>query len=96
MTMSARTYCSFCGKSDLEVDVMLAGPVLAFICDECVELAVETVAQKRAWRAEEERIRRWAIDRVRCDGCRPEPVIAAHTLPVSRVRVARNQEERRR
>jgi ATP-dependent protease Clp ATPase subunit len=62
-----RTYCSFCGKSDLEADVLLAGPALAFICDECVELCVETVAQKRTDRKLER-------EAVLCAGCTPRPL----------------------
>ena len=64
---AARTYCSFCGKSDLEADVMIVGPVLAFICDECVLLAVEIIAAKRA----ERKLKR---DVVRCSGCAPQPL----------------------
>ena len=33
-------YCSFCGKSQHEVRKLIAGPTV-FICDECVELALE-------------------------------------------------------
>src|ERR1700741_657216 len=60
-------YCSFCGKSQHEVDVLLAGALLTFICDECVALAVETVALKR----KEKRL----LEAVaRCAGCTPDPV----------------------
>src|ERR1700678_788221 len=34
--------CSFCGKSQNEVKKILAGPG-AFICDECIGLAVDTL-----------------------------------------------------
>lgn len=40
-------YCSFCGKSEKEVLTLIAGPTV-FICDECVALCVEVVAQKKA------------------------------------------------
>jgi ClpX C4-type zinc finger len=33
----APLYCSFCGKSSLDVDKLIAGPSV-FICDECVDL----------------------------------------------------------
>ena len=39
-------YCSFCGKSQHEVSQLIAG-VTAFICDECVELAMDIVKIKR-------------------------------------------------
>lgn len=35
-------YCSFCGKSQHEVQKLIAGPTV-FICDECVTLCVEIV-----------------------------------------------------
>lgn len=40
-------YCSWCGKSDKQCLVLVAGPTV-FICDECVELCVEVIAMKRA------------------------------------------------
>ena len=33
--------CSFCGKTDEEVDRLIAGPNNVFICDECIELCSE-------------------------------------------------------
>jgi len=33
-------YCSFCGKSDVDVGYLVAGPCV-FICNECVEIARE-------------------------------------------------------
>jgi len=36
-------YCSFCGKSQREVRKLVAGPT-AFICDECVELCRDIIA----------------------------------------------------
>ena len=37
--------CSFCGKSQTEVQKLIAGPGV-FICDECVALCVPIVAAK--------------------------------------------------
>ena len=37
-------YCSFCGKSQHEVRKLIAGPTV-FICDECVELCSEILAE---------------------------------------------------
>ena len=34
-------YCSFCGKSQHEVRKLIAGPTV-FICDECVELCMQS------------------------------------------------------
>jgi len=35
-----RLYCSFCGKNDVEVRKMIAGPNV-FICDECTDVCVD-------------------------------------------------------
>lgn len=37
-------YCSFCGKSQHEVHSLIAGP-LVFICNECVELCEDIIAE---------------------------------------------------
>jgi ATP-dependent protease Clp ATPase subunit len=39
--------CSFCGKSQTEVKKLVAGPGV-FICDECVELCLPIIAEKRS------------------------------------------------
>lgn len=39
-------YCSFCGKSQREVNMMIAGPQ-AHICNECVSLCWELCADSR-------------------------------------------------
>ncbi|TKB10249.1 ATP-dependent Clp protease ATP-binding subunit ClpX [Desulforhopalus sp. IMCC35007] len=39
--------CSFCGKSQDEVEKLIAGPDV-FICDECIELCNEIVLEKEA------------------------------------------------
>lgn len=38
-------YCSFCGKSQLEVRKLIAGPTV-FICDECVELCMDILHEE--------------------------------------------------
>lgn len=44
--MSQRTlYCSFCGKSQHEVQKLIAGPSV-YICDECVRLCFEIVESR--------------------------------------------------
>jgi ATP-dependent Clp protease ATP-binding subunit ClpX len=45
MTQELR-YCSFCGKSEREVDHMVAGPHVQ-ICDECVDLCTSIVKEDR-------------------------------------------------
>ncbi|GEC14280.1 ClpX C4-type zinc finger protein [Nitrobacter winogradskyi] len=60
-------YCSFCGKSNRETDVMLAGPVRTFICAECIRDASMQVEQKR-------RDDVYMRDVVRCAFCRPVPI----------------------
>lgn len=47
MTVERILYCSFCGKSQHEVAKLIAGPS-TFICDECVELCNEIVAERGA------------------------------------------------
>lgn len=45
-------HCSFCGKYDTEVEVLIAGPLpKLFICDECVETAQRVVTEKKIERA---------------------------------------------
>lgn len=40
--------CSFCGKPNGEVERMIAGPNGVFICNECVALCNEIIAEERA------------------------------------------------
>ena len=37
--------CSFCGKSQDEVKKLIAGPTI-YICDECVDLCNEIIAEE--------------------------------------------------
>ncbi|MBV8682215.1 MAG: ClpX C4-type zinc finger protein [Caulobacteraceae bacterium] len=37
-------HCSFCGKSQVDVDMIVAGPGVK-ICNECVELAANVIAE---------------------------------------------------
>ncbi len=46
-------YCSFCGKSDREVQAMVAG-VAVFICDECLDVCVEIIAYRHRGAADGE------------------------------------------
>src|SRR5262245_14211839 len=43
-------YCSFCGKSQHEVVVLIAGPTV-FICDECTDLCSSLAATHRVRKA---------------------------------------------
>jgi ATP-dependent Clp protease ATP-binding subunit ClpX len=38
-------YCSFCGKSQHEVQKLIAGPDLVYVCDECIALCNEIIAE---------------------------------------------------
>ena len=40
-------YCSFCGKDQSEVSLLVEGPSV-FICDECVEKAAEIVREGKS------------------------------------------------
>ena len=42
-------YCSFCGKSQHDVQKLIAGPSV-YICDECVELCVDIVRDGILWK----------------------------------------------
>lgn len=42
--MTALLKCSFCGKSEKEVDKLVAGPGV-YICDACVELCNQVIAE---------------------------------------------------
>ncbi len=41
-----RVRCSFCGKSQRQVHKLIAGPDGAYICDECVDICVEIIAEE--------------------------------------------------
>ncbi len=45
-------YCSFCGKSQDEVRKLIAGPSV-YICDECIQLCNEIIAEEYSKEAEE-------------------------------------------
>jgi len=40
------SYCSFCFKSQHEVHKLISGPANIFICDECVVLCQEVIADR--------------------------------------------------
>jgi hypothetical protein len=50
--MSDRVFCTFCGKSQHEVRLLIAGPGV-FVCDECVMLCVDICSENNAsWKKE--------------------------------------------
>lgn len=67
--MANACYCSFCGKSNCETEVMIAGPVHVFICEECVFTCVTTISAKKRDDAEKEKL---FADARRCAFCTPE------------------------
>jgi hypothetical protein len=46
MGESSALHCSFCGKAQREVQTLIAGQS-AFICDECVTLSAEVIADRK-------------------------------------------------
>ncbi len=57
-------YCAFCGKSQHEVRKLIAGPAV-FICDECVELCMDIVADDYRSRVDgDPEYRSWFQDHV--------------------------------
>jgi ATP-dependent Clp protease ATP-binding subunit ClpX len=53
--------CSFCGKSQNDVRKLIAGPTV-YICDECVEICNDVIAEEWAAEVWEERGRIQASD----------------------------------
>src|SRR5947208_17054746 len=45
--------CSFCNKTQREVKKLIAGPTV-FICNECVDICVDIIAEERALEAQKE------------------------------------------
>jgi ATP-dependent Clp protease ATP-binding subunit ClpX len=45
-TFTATLRCSFCGKHQRQVNKLIAGPGV-YICNECVDLCVDIIAQER-------------------------------------------------
>ena len=43
--LPATLHCSFCGKSQLEVEKLIAGPTV-FICNECVAMCNDVIADR--------------------------------------------------
>ncbi|MEH2541632.1 hypothetical protein V1278_005346 [Bradyrhizobium sp. AZCC 1577] len=58
-------YCSFCGKSQHEVEKLVAGPFV-FICDECIDLCSDIVDESllRLIEGDEEGARAMSTDRL--------------------------------
>lgn len=50
---SQTLYCSFCGKSQHEVNKLIAGPSV-FVCNECVELCNDIIREESAFEVSEE------------------------------------------
>jgi ATP-dependent protease Clp ATPase subunit len=46
MTTRTKLACSFCGRSETEVAKLVAGPGV-FICDGCVQLASNVIAEAK-------------------------------------------------
>jgi ATP-dependent Clp protease ATP-binding subunit ClpX len=45
--VTAALTCSFCGKHQRQVNKLIAGPGV-YICNDCVDLCVEIIAQERS------------------------------------------------
>jgi len=69
MASADKLACSFCGKRQDEVWKLIAGPSV-YICDECVALCVDILADQgdstrwlfsRAWRAWWRRLNHWMV-----------------------------------
>ena len=56
--------CTFCGKSQKQVQQLIAGPAV-YICDECVELCNEIIAERSAAASEEEQHEEFTLPKPR-------------------------------
>ena len=45
----SKVRCSFCGRTEEEVIKLIAGPDGAFICDECVAICTDIIAEEMAY-----------------------------------------------
>lgn len=54
-TPTEKIICSFCGLRDDQVEVMLHASGTSYICDQCVNLAVEIIAAARHRKAMSQR-----------------------------------------
>ncbi len=57
---SKTLYCSFCGKSEHEVDKLVAGPSV-FICNDCVDLCNEIIKKDLKSNLSENNCSRWKL-----------------------------------
>lgn len=57
MSETKKLYCSFCGKYQDEVFKLIAGPFV-MICDECVDLCVDIIAEAKAEELKNEGLKR--------------------------------------
>jgi len=48
--------CSFCNKSQRDVSKLIAGPTV-YICDECVDICLDIIAEERESEEQEGRMR---------------------------------------
>lgn len=67
-------YCSFCGRGNAEVDVLVAGPAHVFICDNCVADAIDAIAKKRADDDADAAFKKLIAEAEACAFCIPEPI----------------------
>jgi ATP-dependent protease Clp ATPase subunit len=61
--------CDFCGKNQHSVEKMVTGPDGVAICNECVELSIEAIAETRA----EKKRRTTVLDLARSIASRVRP-----------------------
>ena len=45
-SMSGHVRCSFCGKKQDQVRKLIAGPEGVYICDECIDICADMVAEE--------------------------------------------------
>jgi hypothetical protein len=64
-TPKAVLYCSFCGKTQHEVNKLVAGPAV-FICDECIDICIDITDEKllRLVEGDEESARAMSTERL--------------------------------
>ena len=71
--------CSFCNKDQNDVRKLIAGPTV-FICDECVEVCNDIIADDNRFETRGPRAT-LSGSRSACNGCRPRPPASSSSAP---------------
>jgi len=82
-------YCSFCGKSQHDVEKLIAGPSV-FICDECVKICNDVIAQEEARVAKDRSVGDAPVEPA---GREPHRIGAIESMPTERLLLSLQSQE---